>query len=256
MGSGKRKRNEGEEDVKDEKRLRLEKKKRKQEAEQGIPASDPKGRDSKTTRSRVDPVSETLKADKDSRNERKAKKDKKGKKEDKDVNGMDEKKKKKEKEKKEKKKAKEPKDDNTSLAEASSKQTSSKKKMKASKRKQDDGDKKTTEKATTSENSAEAAAKATESAQPAGWNDWSKATFEGDASRQDKFLRLLGGKKKDSTGKGLFGSLQPSGTSTFDSAIDANVAKRIEQDMTKQFEDGLKFRKQKQMGKRGGLGFN
>ncbi|ORZ10833.1 hypothetical protein BCR42DRAFT_422116 [Absidia repens] len=100
-----------------------------------------------------------------------------------------------------------------------------------------------------------------------GWNDWNKASFGGDQQKKNKFLRLLGAKKptndttepKDegatsvSTPKqkkkgGLFGSLK--------SAIDEDEGDRIRGELEKQFQDGLQFRKQQQMGRRGGLGFN
>ncbi|KAI8079805.1 uncharacterized protein BX664DRAFT_202770 [Halteromyces radiatus] len=88
-----------------------------------------------------------------------------------------------------------------------------------------------------------------------GWNDWSKASFGGDQEQKSKFLRLLGAKKssanKDEGNKkktGLFGSLK--------SAIDEDEGQRISNQLEKQFQDGLQFRKQQQMGRRGGLGFN
>ncbi|CAO3585833.1 unnamed protein product [Absidia cylindrospora] len=99
-----------------------------------------------------------------------------------------------------------------------------------------------------------------------GWNDWNKASFGGDQEKKNKFLRLLGAKKpandttepKDESAAsasmpkqkkgGLFGSLK--------SAIDEDEGDRIRGDLEKQFQDGLQFRKQQQMGRRGGLGFN
>lgn len=47
---------------------------------------------------------------------------------------------------------------------------------------------------------------------------------------------------------GLYGGLK--------SAIDEDEKKRISNDLEKQFDHGLQFRKQMQMGRRGGLGFN
>ncbi|ORY92281.1 small acidic protein family-domain-containing protein [Syncephalastrum racemosum] len=90
-----------------------------------------------------------------------------------------------------------------------------------------------------------------------GWNNWSKATFGGDASKQDKFMRLLGAKKggkNDSTSstsgngseskkKSLYGSLK--------SAIDEDENQRITNDLEKQFRSGIHFR---QSNRRGGLG--
>ncbi|KAI8340042.1 hypothetical protein BC941DRAFT_419249 [Chlamydoabsidia padenii] len=66
-------------------------------------------------------------------------------------------------------------------------------------------------------------------------------------------MRLLGAKKskqEDTPTKkkgGLFGSLK--------SAIDEDEGARISNQLEKQFQDGLHFRKQQQMGRRGGLGF-
>ncbi|KAJ8663350.1 hypothetical protein O0I10_000589 [Lichtheimia ornata] len=89
-----------------------------------------------------------------------------------------------------------------------------------------------------------------------GWNNWNKASFGGDQQQKDKFLRLLGAKKASNqpserqqtkkSGGGLYGSLK--------SAIDEDEKHRISNDLQKQFEDGLRFRKQQQMGRRGGLG--
>lgn len=85
-----------------------------------------------------------------------------------------------------------------------------------------------------------------------GWNNWSKATFGGDTSKQDKFMRLLGAKKggsKDSGSstaepkKSLYGSLK--------SAIDEDENQRITHDLEKQFRSGIHFR---QSNRRGGLG--
>jgi hypothetical protein len=47
---------------------------------------------------------------------------------------------------------------------------------------------------------------------------------------------------------GLYGGLK--------SAIDEDEKQRITNDLEKQFDHGLQFRKQMQMGRRGGLGFN
>lgn len=96
----------------------------------------------------------------------------------------------------------------------------------------------------------------------AGWNDWNKASFDGDDAKKNKFLRLLGAKKSTSatatqafvpatvkkSGGGLYGGLK--------SAIDEDEKQRISNDLEKQFDHGLQFRKQMQMGRRGGLGFN
>lgn len=96
----------------------------------------------------------------------------------------------------------------------------------------------------------------------AGWNDWNKASFDGDDAKKNKFLRLLGAKKSSpatatqafvpasgkKSGGGLYGGLK--------SAIDEDEKKRISNDLEKQFDHGLQFRKQMQMGRRGGLGFN
>lgn len=69
-------------------------------------------------------------------------------------------------------------------------------------------------------------------------------------------MRLLGAKKSTPKGDdqapakkkgGLFGSLK--------SAIDEDEGARISSQLEKQFQDGLQFRKQQQMGRRGGLGF-
>lgn len=93
----------------------------------------------------------------------------------------------------------------------------------------------------------------------AGWNDWNKASFDGDDQKKNKFLRLLGAKKSapaatqafvpaKKSGGGLYGGLK--------SAIDEDEKQRISNDLEKQFDHGLQFRKQMQMGRRGGLGFN
>ncbi|KAI8997513.1 hypothetical protein BDB01DRAFT_901888 [Pilobolus umbonatus] len=90
----------------------------------------------------------------------------------------------------------------------------------------------------------------------AGWNNWNKASFGGDDAKKDKFMKLLGAKKKVDLAQsfqpakkssGLYGGLK--------SAIDEDEKERIASDLTKQFDDGLQFRKQMQMGRRGGLGF-
>jgi hypothetical protein len=47
---------------------------------------------------------------------------------------------------------------------------------------------------------------------------------------------------------GLYGGLK--------SAIDEDEKQRITNDLEKQFDHGLQFKKQMQMGRRGGLGFN
>ena len=70
-------------------------------------------------------------------------------------------------------------------------------------------------------------------------------------------MRLLGAKKSGNqqpqtsatpkkSGGGLYGSLK--------SAIDEDEKTRISNDLQRQFNDGLKMRKQQQMGRRGGLG--
>ncbi|KAI8578872.1 hypothetical protein K450DRAFT_244903 [Umbelopsis ramanniana AG] len=88
------------------------------------------------------------------------------------------------------------------------------------------------------------------------WNDWSKASFGGDDAQKNKFLRLLGAKKAGNDAAptphaGLGDSSQSS-----HSAIDAGFKQRMNQDLEKQFQDGLKMRKQQFGGKRGGLGWS
>lgn len=67
-------------------------------------------------------------------------------------------------------------------------------------------------------------------------------------------MRLLGAKKASPQAApakksgGLYGGLK--------SAIDEDEKERITNDLEKQFDHGLQFRKQMQMGRRGGLGFN
>jgi hypothetical protein len=67
-------------------------------------------------------------------------------------------------------------------------------------------------------------------------------------------MRLLGAKKGGSSQQpakksgGLYGGLK--------SAIDEDEKNRISNDLEKQFDHGLQFRKQMQMGRRGGLGYN
>lgn len=96
-----------------------------------------------------------------------------------------------------------------------------------------------------------------ESTPGAGWNDWNKASFDGDDAKKNKFLRLLGAKKPTAPSQsftpakksgGLYGGLK--------SAIDEDEKERITNDLEKQFDSGLQLRKQMQMGRRGGLGFN
>lgn len=90
-----------------------------------------------------------------------------------------------------------------------------------------------------------------------GWNDWSKASFGGDQAQKDKFMRLLGANKnknkatsaaddKPKKKGGLYGSLK--------SAIDEDEGAKIANDLEKQFQSGLQFRKQMFSGRRGGLG--
>ncbi|KAH8556824.1 small acidic protein family-domain-containing protein [Umbelopsis sp. PMI_123] len=87
------------------------------------------------------------------------------------------------------------------------------------------------------------------------WNDWTKASFGGDNAQKNKFLRLLGAKKGSSTTSSPQTTLgESSGTSH--SAIDAGFSQKMNQDLEKQFQDGLKMRKQQYGGKRGGLGWS
>lgn len=87
-----------------------------------------------------------------------------------------------------------------------------------------------------------------------GWNDWSKASFGGDQAQKEKFMRLLGANKNKAAASadkpkktgGLYGSLK--------SAIDEDEGARIANDLEKQFQSGLQFRKQMFSGRRGGLG--
>ncbi|KAI9263733.1 small acidic protein family-domain-containing protein [Sporodiniella umbellata] len=85
-----------------------------------------------------------------------------------------------------------------------------------------------------------------------GWNNWNKASFDGDDEKKNKFLKLMGAKKHTGPTEqkkgGLFGSLK--------SSIDIDESRRISNDLEKQFDHGLQFRKQMQKGRRGGLGFN
>lgn len=99
-------------------------------------------------------------------------------------------------------------------------------------------------------------AAASEESSSGRWNDWSKASFGGDDAQKNKFLRLLGAKKAGndtapSPHTGLGDSPQSS-----HSAIDTGFSQRINQDLEKQFQDGLKMRKQQFGGKRGGLGWS
>ncbi|ORX50887.1 hypothetical protein DM01DRAFT_1337485 [Hesseltinella vesiculosa] len=93
-----------------------------------------------------------------------------------------------------------------------------------------------------------AAPPAAEQTATGGWNDWNKASFGGDMAQKNKFMRLLGAKKQQPS------TAQPS--SSIKSAIDADEGSRISNNLEKQFNDGLQFRKQQQMGRRGGLGFS
>ncbi|KAI9004772.1 hypothetical protein BC832DRAFT_592703 [Gaertneriomyces semiglobifer] len=80
------------------------------------------------------------------------------------------------------------------------------------------------------------------------WNDWSKASFEGNDARKDKFLRLLGAKKAGIDTSGSSGTDAPS-------AINANFGKKIENDMLAQFAQGQAMQQKLRQGKRMGLGF-
>lgn len=84
-----------------------------------------------------------------------------------------------------------------------------------------------------------------------GWNDWTKASFGGDDAQKNKFLRLLGAKKT-----GNMTSTSTEAGSSHQSAIDDNVNQKMNQDLEKQFQDGLKMRKQQYGGKKGGLGWS
>ncbi|KAJ9068793.1 hypothetical protein DSO57_1025073 [Entomophthora muscae] len=105
----------------------------------------------------------------------------------------------------------------------------------------------------------------------AGWTDWNKTSFGGDAARKEKFLKLMGAKKPASsdtqneaampTKKGLFGSLksslfQPktSAGSYGTSSLSEQTQQKIQSDLEHQFEEGLKFKKNMQRGARRGLG--
>jgi hypothetical protein len=87
------------------------------------------------------------------------------------------------------------------------------------------------------------------------WNDWTKASFGGDDAQKNKFLRLLGAKKAGNSSSTA--TEGPSHTQQHQSsAIDDNVNQKMNQDLEKQFQDGLKMRKQQYGGKRGGLGWS
>ncbi|CAM0139580.1 hypothetical protein VKS41_004602 [Umbelopsis sp. WA50703] len=94
-------------------------------------------------------------------------------------------------------------------------------------------------------------AAATEETASGRWNDWTKASFGGDDAQKNKFLRLLGAKKSgnETSGSG-------SNYSNQSSAIDDNVNQKMSKELEKQFQDGLKMRKQSYGGKRGGLGWS
>lgn len=83
------------------------------------------------------------------------------------------------------------------------------------------------------------------------WNDWTKASFGGDDAQKNKFLRLLGAKKAGNEASGSGSSF-----SNQSSAIDDSVNQKMSKDLEKQFQDGLKMRKQGYGGKRGGLGWS
>jgi hypothetical protein len=79
------------------------------------------------------------------------------------------------------------------------------------------------------------------------WNDWAKASFDGDQARKDKFLKLMGGKKgADSK------LLVTSTTSPGETAIDheSKITNRIQQ----QFEKSRELHQKLRQGNRGGLG--
>ncbi|TPX64519.1 hypothetical protein SpCBS45565_g05803 [Spizellomyces sp. 'palustris'] len=82
------------------------------------------------------------------------------------------------------------------------------------------------------------------------WNDWSQASFEGDAARKNKFLRLLGAKKasNDTT-------VSTTSVDAPTSAIQAEVGKKIEHDIVNQFEQGRAIQQKLRQGRRVGLGF-
>ncbi|KAK9719263.1 hypothetical protein K7432_004897 [Basidiobolus ranarum] len=171
--------------------------------------------------------------------------------------------KKEKKDKKDKKKEKKEKEEDVE----SKKDKKSKKKQKEKSKSKTEGSKKkhksnsSTESSSEDESINEKPSKSSEAVSEGSWNNWSAASFAND-ERKDKFLRLLGAKKsgeKEGKKKGLFGSLgklpSSSADDTANSAIDADYAKKVNSALEKQFENGLKLRKQQFKG-RGGLGFN
>jgi len=78
------------------------------------------------------------------------------------------------------------------------------------------------------------------------WNNWDMSNFK-DPAEKDKFLRLMGAKKSSNTN-------EPSvvtDKATKDSAINNAVAQKINSDLEKQYDFGMKMK-----GNRGGLGFS
>ncbi|KAJ3277327.1 hypothetical protein HK104_003398 [Borealophlyctis nickersoniae] len=87
-----------------------------------------------------------------------------------------------------------------------------------------------------------------------GWNDWSKASFDGNAARHEKFLRLLGAKKGTSPASP---AASPAASSPpAKTAINKSFEKKMEKDMVEQFEKGREITQKMRQGKRGGLGFS
>ncbi|KNC96394.1 uncharacterized protein SPPG_08293 [Spizellomyces punctatus DAOM BR117] len=82
------------------------------------------------------------------------------------------------------------------------------------------------------------------------WNDWSQASFEGDAARKNKFLRLLGAKKASNDA-----IISTTSSNAPTSAIQAEVGKKIEHDIVNQFEQGRAIQQKLRQGRRVGLGF-
>jgi hypothetical protein len=77
------------------------------------------------------------------------------------------------------------------------------------------------------------------------WNDWSKASFDGDEKRKAKFLSLLGGKKNKKESS-------DNGNSNTDDAI--HNEKKIIREMENQFETSRALNQDRRNGARKGLG--